>query len=80
MKNYKIGLLLVLSICVFTWMGCTKTNNPPVEKIYRFSETITVDGRERTFVLNLPPNYYEVSGFSMVIGMHGGGGEISGDS
>lgn len=54
-----------------------KSNDPEPEKIYRFSETLTVDGRVRTYNLNLPPNYYEASNFSLVIAMHGGGGNAN---
>lgn len=32
------------------------------------------DGLTRTYTLNLPPNYYEAGDFSLVIAMHGGGG------
>jgi len=45
-----------------------------VDNVYRFSETMVVDGIIRTYLLNLPPNYYEFSHFSLVIAMHGGGG------
>lgn len=36
-----------------------------------------VDGISRSYVLNLPPGYYESSGLSLVIAMHGGGGSAS---
>ena len=62
---------------LFLLMGCTKNDDPQAEKVYRFSETIAVDGIARTYVLNLPPNYYESSGFSLVIAMHGGGGNAN---
>lgn len=38
---------------------------------------MVVDGISRTYILNLPPNYYESSGFPLVIAMHGGGGSAS---
>lgn len=49
----------------------------PSTKTYRFTETMQVDGLSRKYVLNLPPNYYEQSGFSLVIAMHGGGGSAA---
>jgi polyhydroxybutyrate depolymerase len=44
---------------------------------YRFSDTIVVDGRIRTYAINLPPVYYDSSGFALVIAMHGGGGDAA---
>lgn len=44
---------------------------------YRFNDTIMVDGRIRTYTLNLPPVYYDSSGFALVIAMHGGGGDAA---
>lgn len=70
-------LPLIFSL-LFIFTGCTKSPNvPPVEKIYRFNETITIDGLVRNYTLNLPPSYYESSGFSLVIALHGGGGSPS---
>jgi polyhydroxybutyrate depolymerase len=69
-------LLLLISFAIGTqFLGCKSKNTPEPEKIYRFSETITVDGRARTYVLNLPPSYYDGNNFSLVIAMHGGGGD-----
>ena len=76
MKNKKmttrfflLGLLLAMSI-----NSCNKNTNLPTDNIYRFTDTIIVDGIERTYTLNLPPNYYEAVGFSLIIALHGGGG------
>ena len=44
---------------------------------YRFSDTIVVDGRIRTYAINLPPVYYDSSGLALVIAMHGGGGDAA---
>lgn len=66
---------LILYSLLFVFAACGKNNSePPPPKVYRFSETITVDGRVRTYTLQLPSNYYEAAGFSLVIAMHGGGG------
>lgn len=58
---------------LFSLIACRKKDNPSNTE-YRISSSITVDGRMRTYIVNLPPNYYEASDFSLVIGLHGGGG------
>jgi len=68
-----------LRTCLFTLifislLSCSKDEATPEEKVFRFDATMKVDGRTRTYSLNLPPNYYEDAGFSLVIAMHGGGG------
>jgi polyhydroxybutyrate depolymerase len=70
--------LLILLTALLT-VGCLRRDDDDSEgeKVYRFNESMTVDGRTRTYILNLPPNYYESSGLSLVIAMHGGGGEGS---
>jgi polyhydroxybutyrate depolymerase len=78
----KQSLNLLLQTLIFSplfiFAGCGKSPNVlPVDKIYRFNETITVDGLVRNYTLNLPPGYYDSSGFSLVIAMHGGGGSPS---
>lgn len=77
MRNHST-LFNLFSVCLlFASLACKKNDPQPKEKQYRFSETMTVDGRTRTYTLNLPPNYYETSGFSLVIAMHGGGGSAN---
>lgn len=70
-------LFISVSLLSLSFTGCRRDDDDDVEKVYRFSESMTVDGRERTYVLNLPPNYYKASGFSLVIAMHGGGGDAN---
>ncbi|RYY30132.1 MAG: phospholipase [Chitinophagaceae bacterium] len=65
------SILLIITVLNF---NCGKNPSTP-QKVFRFSETILVDGLERTYLLNLPPTYYESGGFSLVIAMHGGGGD-----
>ena len=55
--------------------SCSKKNDPEIENEYRFSESMTVDGLTRTYLLNLPPDYYTSSDLSLIIAMHGGGGD-----
>ncbi|MBS1730461.1 MAG: alpha/beta fold hydrolase [Bacteroidetes bacterium] len=66
--------LFTLIVSLGAIFSCNKNDVPQEDKIYRFNETLNVDGLERTYTLNLPPNYYESSGFSLVIALHGGGG------
>ena len=71
----KCLFLKSLFICaLFSLLACRKKNNRPPDSDYRISNTITVDGRPRSYVVVLPPNYYEAADFSLVIAMHGGGG------
>lgn len=44
------------------------------QKVYRYKGSLAVDDRARTYLLNLPPNYYESSDFPLVIALHGTGG------
>jgi len=46
-------------------------------KIYRFNGVMNVDGYNRTYVLNLPPDYYDTAGFPLVIVLHGFGGSAA---
>jgi polyhydroxybutyrate depolymerase len=74
MKTYFLRFSLI--ICIFSvFLACRKGKSSP--KTYRFNETIQVDALSRSYTINLPPNYYENSGFSLVIAMHGGGGSAS---
>ena len=72
MQSKSFAIFFFISALSF-FFACKK-NNAPETKHYRFTESITVDGTSRTYILNLPPNYYEGTDFSLVIGMHGGGG------
>ncbi|RZL44805.1 MAG: phospholipase [Pedobacter sp.] len=73
-KTFTIAFLSVIITSFLITCKSKKDESEP-SKTYRFTESITVDGRARSYVLNLPPNYYEGESFSMVIAMHGGGGD-----
>ncbi|SIN94279.1 extracellular catalytic domain type 1 short-chain-length polyhydroxyalkanoate depolymerase [Chitinophaga niabensis] len=60
---------VLLSLLCFCSMGCLKKKESTPA-----NGSITVDGLIRTYTLHLPPNYREGSDFSLVIAMHGGGG------
>jgi len=64
--------LVIALFCSF--LSCRKKETPP-DYEYRFPSTMVVDGRTRSYVVVLPPKYYESSDyFSLVIALHGGGG------
>jgi len=61
---------ILLPLLCLSFMSCLKKkeSNPGSDG------SITVDGLSRTYTLHLPPNYEEGNDFSLVIAMHGGGG------
>ncbi len=60
-------------VSLFLFASCDKQSDQ--DKTYRISGTLTVDGRARTYLLNLPPAYYESdTTLPLVIGLHGTGG------
>lgn len=68
---------LIFLLFSATLLSCNKKANLPIDNVYRFSDSIVVDGIQRTYTINLPPNYYDLSDFSLIIAMHGGGGSAS---
>ncbi len=68
---------LITFFIVLCFVSCKRNKTAPIDNVYRFNQVMNVDGIDRTYVLNLPPNYYEGSGFSLIIAMHGGGGSAS---
>lgn len=57
--------------------ACKDSNDEA--KTYRIQSTILVDSRSRSYLLNLPPDYYDdgSKNFSLVIALHGAGGSAS---
>lgn len=68
-----IAVLVIFASCHKSDSGTTM----PVTKTYRYNDSMVIDGRLRTYTVNLPPNYYDSSNFSLVIAMHGGGGSAA---
>ena len=72
------ALLLTLSLT-----NCKKTdtsntsNTAKITTVYRFDGEMNVDGRTRSYLLNLPPHYNDSSKLSLVIVLHGYGGSAS---
>jgi polyhydroxybutyrate depolymerase len=72
-NNYRLSPIFL--VIMVLGLSCDKKSGPDTQKVYRFSETVIVDGLERTYLLNLPPVYYESQNqYSLVIALHGGGG------
>ncbi|WP_298732237.1 PHB depolymerase family esterase [uncultured Chitinophaga sp.] len=64
--------LCLLQICLpLVFMSCGKDSE---ERVYNLQGQIMVDGLKRTFLLDLPPHYYDSAGFDLVIALHGTGG------
>ncbi len=75
MKNLlKLSFISLISLLLFC---CQFRDKIGTQKTYQFDKTLVVDGLNRTYHLNLPPNYYENSDLPLVIAMHGGGGSAS---
>lgn len=73
MMSFSSRLCLLLSFVLFA--SCVDPADPVPVHQYRFSGTLNVDGRTRTYVLQLPPGYYNTSeGVPLVIALHGTGG------
>lgn len=69
----KYGSLCALLLC-FGLVNCQKSGNG---RSYRIYDNMAVDGRSRTYLVNLPPSYYDSSGFPLVIALHGLGGSAA---
>lgn len=68
----------IIIFCFAVGLSASKKEEPlAIDNVFRFSETILIDGLERSYVLNLPPNYYDAIEFSLVIAMHGGAGSAA---
>ncbi|MEZ4903879.1 MAG: PHB depolymerase family esterase [Spirosomataceae bacterium] len=73
----KSALLLVYLTLLVTSCDKPTSANPAPAIELRTEGYMMVDGRNRSYLLNLPPNYNESSDFSLVIALHGGGGQAS---
>ncbi len=75
MKNpLKLSFILSISLTLFCCQFRDKIGTLP---IFRFEKSLTVDGLSRTYIINLPPNYYENSNLPLVLAFHGGGGSAA---
>lgn len=68
--------LLMLSFVVFA--GCENDADTDLPKPRRFSDTMQIDGRQRSLIINLPPRYDTgTAGLPLIIGLHGTGGNAA---
>ncbi|MBX3240572.1 MAG: hypothetical protein KIT80_00965 [Chitinophagaceae bacterium] len=70
----KPGHLFYFFAFVLLGTACRKNRALREDGEFRFADSIQVDGRWRSFVINLPPDYYEGGSFPLIIALHGGGG------
>jgi polyhydroxybutyrate depolymerase len=59
-----------LMMTFLSFGSCRKTANLSIT-IFHFYDSLQVDGYNRSFLLNLPPNYNDSSNFPLVIALHG---------
>ncbi len=71
-------LLIATALLFSALTSCTKDNDPG-ENTYRYNGVMKIDEWNRTYLLNLPPAYYDndTSHFPLVIGIHGTGGSAA---
>ncbi|WP_217605052.1 hypothetical protein [Chitinophaga sp. GbtcB8] len=75
MKRFLTNLSVLLLLVTFSY--CQKNGSNGQQ--YRFNGSMNVDERTRTYLLNLPPHYYDndSASFALVLGLHGGGGSAA---
>lgn len=72
---YQKNVLYVLIVAIILGLpaGCDKKKDDPSKK-YQIDGVMQVDGRARTYWLNLPPGFDQGKDYPLVIALHGGGG------
>ena len=60
--------LLGACLAVLSFSNCQKNSDG---KTYRYNGVMNVDGYDRSYLLNLPPDFYDTSGFPLVVVLHG---------
>jgi len=76
-RKYLLSILAV-TLSFFSFGGCENHDEVSIVKSRHYWESMAVDGHQREYLLNLPPQYgIDSAAFPLVIGLHGFGG--SGD-
>jgi polyhydroxybutyrate depolymerase len=70
-----IHLLLSVFVSCTVLFSCKKNNT--TSDVYGFNDSIRVGNIYRTYTVRLPPDYYAATDFSLVIALHGGGGNAA---
>src|SRR5690606_32826115 len=69
----KMIAILLTALISLAQLSCNRDVEIP--KTYRFEKVVTVDGLQRTYIVQLPSDYYEsTTEKPLVIGLHGTGG------
>jgi len=68
------GTQLAFFLLALSFANCQKSGTG---KVYHMNGQTNVDGRARTYILNLPPDYYDTSNLTLVVVLHGFGGSAS---
>ncbi|SFF44633.1 alpha/beta hydrolase family esterase [Thermoflexibacter ruber] len=76
-KLTKIKVLFILLFFIFIAFSCKEDSAISPKTEQRVEGSLLVDGIQRTYLLNLPPNYDEATDFALVIAMHGAGGKAT---
>lgn len=66
--------LMGMFLASLSFSNCQKSAGG---KDYRYNGVMQVDGYDRTYLLNLPPDFYDTAGFPLVILLHGFGGSAA---
>ncbi|MFH0735856.1 MAG: PHB depolymerase family esterase [bacterium] len=72
----KSNLLVILLFLMGEICGSVKAASGG-ENEYRIEKQLLFEGYKRFYLINLPPNYYELNNLPLVIALHGGGGKSS---
>ncbi len=70
-------IYLILPFLALFFFGCHDKVTDPVQKVYNYNDSMTVDNYMRTWQTDLPQNYYDGNIFPLVIFLHGTGGNAS---
>lgn len=66
--------LLGVFLMTLSFSNCQKSSGG---KVYRYNGVMNVDGYDRSYLLNLPADFYDTSGFPLVIMLHGFAGNAA---
>lgn len=78
MKTLKGFVMQILLLSLFLVSACGDDGDNDSSKQYRYESTLNSDGIVRTYIVNLPLQYYDdAATYPLVMALHGGGGSAS---